>query len=513
MKHRLGIFSLVICGVIGLSQTACTDNNLSTSSTEKPNIVVIMADDLGLGDISYYTRGIINQAPLFETPTLDQLSREGLWFSDAHSTTALCSPTRYGMLTGNSTYRSNAPWGTWSMYRESPVKPTDATLGRIGKEQGYNTGFVGKWHLGGDYKTKDGNKVYRGEKRGYLPNVDLSQIVGGGPEHLGFQYSFMLPDGIQGPNYMAFENSKWYPLTPESKVILIDEKTAIVPEIISSKGPGMGDSAWDTRKIGDIISQKAVDYINLQTSEKPFLLYYASPMPHLPHIPPESFDGVKVKGSTPTAHLDMIVALDLQIARIVKALKAKGMYENTLLMITSDNGGLLYSEKAGHKASGIYRDGKNSAYEGGHRVPFIVNWPKVISQGIMSKEPIMAHDVVSTIAAVTGYKVKDNQAMDSMNLLPIFNGEKEFARREFMMQQGGTDFNVVLRKDNWKLIINTNRNLDKWAAVALFDLDVNQVENEDENLINTKEYRVLAEKMLADYREIRSSGVRTVPNF
>ncbi|MCL1045032.1 arylsulfatase [Shewanella electrodiphila] len=514
MKYHYSIGTIIPCLIASLSQPVLSKPHLASSSNqqpERPNIVLIMADDLGLGDVSYYTRDLINGKPLFETPTLDQLSQQGLWFSDAHATTALCSPTRYGMMTGNSTYRSNAPWGTWSMYKESPFKKTDATIGRIGQTQGYNTGFIGKWHLGGDYKTKEGSTIYRGEKRGYLPKVDLSQIVGGGPEHVGFEYSFMLPDGIQGPNYMAFENSKWYPLTENSKVILIDESSAVVPEIVSSKGPGMGDSAWDTRKMGDIISQKAVDYIHRQNNKKPFLLYYASPMPHLPHIPPATFDGVKVKGSTPTAHLDMIVELDLQIARIVKALKAKGMYDNTLLMITSDNGGLLFSQASGHRASGEYRDGKNSAYEGGHRVPFIIHWPEMISKGEIVNEPIMAHDVVATIAAVTGFEANENQMMDSMNLLPLFDGKTELASREFMLQQGGTDFQVVLRKEQWKLIIKTNRNLTDWKPVALFDLDANKEEHEQKNLINNQEFKVLAENMLAQYLNIRSSGMRTTP--
>ncbi|WP_440876024.1 sulfatase family protein [Thalassotalea sp. PLHSN55] len=514
MKLHQGILSLLACALASLSLSSPAHSHSSAKTThvgEKPNIVVIMADDLGIGDVSFYTRDLIKRQPLFETPTLDQLSREGLWFDDAHSTTALCSPTRYGMMTGNSTYRSTAPWGTWSMYKESPVKPTDATLGRIAKAQGYRTGFIGKWHLGGDYKTKDGTKIYRGEKRGYLPTVDLSKIVDGGPEHLGFEYSFMLPDGIQGPNYMAFENSTWYPLSPESKVILIDEKSAIDPKIVSSKGPGMGDSAWDTQKMGDIISRKAVDFINQQRSDKPFLLYYTSPMPHVPHIPPATFDGVKVKGTTPTAHLDMVVELDLQIARIVKALKDKGIYDNTLLVITSDNGGLLFSQNTGHRTSGEYRGSKNLAYEGGHRVPFIVNWPEMISQSAIVKEPIMAHDIVATIAAVTGYKVQEHQAMDSMSLLPLIRGENDFPRREFMMQQGGTGMNVVLRKDQWKLMIKTNRNLNKWEPVGLYNLEANHSENEKNNLLHNKEYEKHAEKMMSQYLEIRSSGVRTTP--
>jgi arylsulfatase A-like enzyme len=255
---------------------------------DRPSIVLIMADDLGLGDVSHHVRTQMQKEPIFETPAIDALARESLWFTDGHSATSLCSPTRYCVMSGNNNYRSNAPWGVWGMFRETAFKKGEVTLGRVVKDAGYSTGCIGKWHLGGDFRDVNSGGIYRANDRNsdLTGKVDLSRCVGNGPSDWGFDYDFTLPCGIQGPIYTAYENDAWYPLADDSKIVFLDESNAIHPKDLTSKGNGMGDSAWDAREIGKLISAKAVNFIDANAGKnEPFFLYYCSPMCHLPHCP------------------------------------------------------------------------------------------------------------------------------------------------------------------------------------------------------------------------------------
>lgn len=484
------------------------------TAAERPNIVFIMADDLGLGDVSHHVRTQMNQEPVVETPNIDSLARQGLWFTDGHSSTSLCSPTRYCVMSGNNNYRSYAPWGVWGTFRETAFRDGEVTLGSVVKDAGYTTGFIGKWHLGGDFLDKKTGELYRGEDRNN-PNttVDVSKFVAHGPKDAGFDYDFTLPCGIQGPIYTAYENEVWYPLSPDSRLVYLCEDNAINPNDLTSKGPGMGDSCWDTREIGKLISAKAVDFINANAKKtEPFFLYYCSPMVHVPHCPPDEFDGKKIKGSTPSLHLDMVVELDLQVKRIVDALKANGVFENTLLVFTSDNGGLHIeaSVASGHRSSGGWAGSKNSPLEGGHRVPFFAVWPGHIKPGI-TDDPAINHDMLATFAALVGTPVPENQAKDSNNLLPLLTGKGPFKQRDFLVLQAGSQYEVMYRKWPWKLIIQSDYQCSKWEPKALFNLKDNPTENSKKNFVNNPEYKNLVEKMRKEYLKIRTSGRRTVP--
>ncbi|WP_017446770.1 sulfatase family protein [Gayadomonas joobiniege] len=488
----------------------------STSNKEalkKPNILVILADDLGSGDVSYFNRNILRKPSTVETPAIDSLAERGIWFNNGHSATALCAPTRYAVLSGNNNYRSYAPWGVWNTFRPNAIKDTDMTLANAVKPQGYRTGFIGKWHLGGDFAEKGTNKVYRGTDYKEQNKIDLTKMIGGGPNNLGFDYSYMLPTGIQGPIYLAYENQIWHPLHKDSKIKYLDENTAIEPKIVSDKGPGMGDSHWDTRKMGDILSQKAVNFITQKASNEPFFLYYATPMVHIPHMPPAKFDGEKVAGSTPSAHLDMIKELDLQINRILNALKQSGQYDNTLVVLVSDNGGLLKkgSIQAGHKTSGIYRGSKNLPYEGGHRTPYIISWPAKIKSGQISDEAVVVQDILATIAAASGRQLNAEEAPDSNNLLPLVTNQEQFFSRNQMFLQGGSKTQAIYVKNNWKLILQSNYKLNKFEPIALFDLSNNIRELESGNLVNTLTDRV--ERMREEYLTIRESKQPTAPKY
>lgn len=481
-------------------------------AADRPNIVVIMADDLGLGDVSFHVRDIQKKVPVVETPAMDALAARSLWFADGHSATALCAPTRYAVMSGNNNYRSYAPWGVWSTFAESAFEKGHATLGSVVRDAGYQTGFIGKWHLGGDFRIPGSDEFYRGKKNGDLTGkVDMTRMISGGPKDCGFDYDFTTPCGIQGPTYLLYENQVWSPLADDSRIVFLNEKNASNPKDISDKGPGPGDSNWNTRELGKLLSSKAADFIETgAASDEPFFLYYCSPMVHLPHCPPDEFDGKKIKGQTPTRHLDMILDLDMQVKRIVDALKAAGEFENTLFVLTSDNGGLgdKAAAKHDHYSNGGWNGNKNSPLEGGHRVPFFAVWPGHIKPGI-TDELAVNQDLVATLAALVGTEIPEGQALDSHNLLPLLTGTGTFRQREFFINQAGSKNEVMLRSMPWKLIIQSNNKRSSFEPTLLFNLQDDP--HEKTNLISQSKFKPIADGLLKEYLEIVESGRPTVP--
>ncbi|WP_109831452.1 sulfatase family protein [Reichenbachiella versicolor] len=484
-----------------------------STMAEKPNVLVILADDIGLGDISYY-RSKHSQNLIVQTPTIDKIAQEGMAFTNAHSPAGLCAPSRYAIMTGNNTYRSYKPWGVWGSYQRSPIEKEDITLGQLMKSVGYQTAFFGKWHIGGDFKRKSNpNEVYRSNNRKREVDVDISQYVGGGPSFQGFDYDFTYPAGIQDAPYAVFENGKWYPLDKNSKIEFLSYLEAEKKGLILDKEEGLADTEWDSRKMGPLLAKKAVDYIHSHSQKKePFFIYYSSEAVHRPHTPPVSINGKKIKGSTPSPHLDMVKELDQQVAMLIDALKENGVYDNTLIIFTSDNGGLKVKEsiRAGHNSSDIYRGSKNSTFEGGHRVPFIVSWPKMIESGITSSEAIQGNDIMATLAALHNTSIPSHQALDSYNFLPILINEKEAKGRDFMVLQGGSDKRGTLIENGWKLIVQFDKK-DKsdQTRTPLMLFNLNEDVKEKNNLIDQPEQQERIKSMFAKFNQYRDSKKRS----
>ncbi|MEM0964582.1 MAG: sulfatase-like hydrolase/transferase [Verrucomicrobiota bacterium] len=502
------------------------------SGDDRPNIVFILADDVGLGDVSFYRENFMESEPVLETPSIDRLAEGGMWFTDGHSSTALCAPTRYAIMSGKNNYRSVAPWGVWNSFLEGAIEPGDTTLGTVARDGGYATGFVGKWHLGLNFEKLNGRGYFRGNDRSEnVINADMTRIAYGGPKDMGFDYSYALPTGIQGPLYLAYENEEWAPFHPDSEIIAYNSENARDPETItqedldevgvvgnmtiSDKGPGMGDSHWDSSKMGEILSTKAADFIDANAGKQPFFLYYCSPHPHRPHMPPVELHGEKVLRTLPSRHLEMMKVLDLEVGHIVEALERNDVLDNTLIVFSADNGGLTWkvpgTMESGHRPSGRFRGAKSAPHEGGHRVPFIAHWPDKIEPGQLNDELVVTHDMLATVASIAGTEVEDQDTLDSMNLLPILEGQTDFNGRDFMLMQAGAGFEVIYREGPWKLIIQSNHRLDKWEPIALFNLETNLSEKEGQNYINHPEYRRKVESMFAKYMDMRKSGVRTAP--
>lgn len=484
---------------------------------EKPNVVVILADDMGLGDVGRHHLERTGNAPLAPTPAIDALWNEGMWFTDAHSPAALCAPSRYSVMTGNYNYRSYKPGGVWGAFDLSALSESDTTLGTVAQAGGYTTGFVGKWHMGGDfYKTGTTIIARQTDDESTPEQVDMSVWIGKGPQNLGFNYDFTVACGVQGPTYVAHENGVWYPWGTGSTLIYYDD-----PDFISDKGPGIGDSNWNSRELNMLLADKAVNFIaSSAAGEAPFMLYYCSPAVHLPHTPPTAIDGDPIAGTTPSDHLDMNRVLDLEVKKIVDALKAAEVYENTLIIFTSDNGGLNDSdaEAQGHRSSGGFRGTKNSRYEGGHRVPFIAVWPSVIPANTTIDAMVNGSDILATIAEVMGSSFPADQAKDSHSLFPIFLGDTDHEPRTEMMQQGGSTPEIMFRDGPWKLIIESSVGHNSLVQadttpVALFNLDDNPNETESSNFINDSAYASRVSSMYGRYWAIREASARSAPEY
>ena len=370
---------------------------------------------------------------------------------------------------------------------------------------------MGKWHLGGDYyRLDDPTKIYRGPRNKPELEVDITRIVDG-PNQKGFDYSFTYPAGIQAVPYAVYENGDWMPLKEDSKIGYISQENMSKIGVKLDKLEGLGDLNWDPHIMGPLLVNKAVDYINDHANQaEPFFMYYCSQAVHLPHNPPEELNGVKIAGTTPSPHMDMIKELDLQMGMLVDALKKNGVYENTLIVFTSDNGGLHVNQKtldSGHQPSDIYRGSKNSEFEGGHRVPLITTWPKSIKASRTTNEPILGLDIMATLAAITQTEIGKGQAMDSYNLLPILKGESDAENHAFLMLQSGAGREVILIENGWKLIIQVDKK-DKSdmsrIPEALFNLNDNPSEGESENLIDNPSHKPRVEAMFKKYNSIRN---------
>ncbi|MDV7185867.1 arylsulfatase [Lutibacter sp. TH_r2] len=506
---------LLILGVVLISTTLFSQELALSEAESKPNVIVILADDIGSGDISHYRR-IHSNNIIVETPTIDKLAKEGKIFTDAHSPAALCAPTRYAIMTGNHCYRSYAPSGVWGCYQPSPIEKNQLTLGKLMKQAGYKTSFFGKWGFGMDFARKDNpNEVYKSPRKEHETDVDISKVIDRGPVQNGFDYSFMYPAGIQAEPYAVYENGVMAPLKEDSEIVLITQKYASNLGFKLDKKEGLGDSNWDPHNAGTLLINKAVDFIekNSETNE-PFFMYYCSQAVHKPHTPSKKLNGTKIAGTTPSSHLDMVKELDIQVEMMVQTLKKQGIYDNTLIIFTSDNGGLLIKKTMAskHKSSDIYRGGKNQMYEGGTRVPFIAWWPSKIKANTVSNTPILGIDIMATLANLTNQNIEENQAMDSSNLLPILLDAKDIEPHPFLITQSGTGKQVMITENGWKLIIQIDKKdktFKKRTPFALFNLNKNISENENQNLINNPKYQNKVKELFEKYNQTRDSKVKT----
>ncbi|MFC2167632.1 arylsulfatase [Acidobacteriota bacterium] len=489
---NMGMASL---SVNALKKADMGKKSFNKSKTVKPNVVFIMADDMGWGDVEAY-----NPESLTPTPNINRLAQEGIRFTDAHSCCALCSPTRYGILTGRFYWRTHKKHSLVMPY-DPPVIPQERfTWAKLMQGCGYRTGFVGKWHLGLWYRSRK----LEGFQRQYTmteDEIDFSKAIVGGPCDLGFDYFF----GTAGCStsdapYCFIENDSWVgvPSVPST------EELHKLPGFY----PGFMTPDWDLEQVDVKLAEQAVGFINehkKENPEKPFFLYYALSAPHVPWVNPKFIRGASREGPRG----DMNALVDWCVGEVRRTLEAQGVLENTILIFTSDNGPRRGAKS--QKSAGPFRGYKNSAYEGGHRVPFIVRWPGKIEPGILSDIPVSLTDMMSTFAEFLDFSLPDNAAEDSISILPaILGDEDQKIRRPALIADTGGHVselgNYSIRNGQWKLIeINSQPSSgEKIPIYELYDMERDPCETANLAMDNSG----VVEKMKRLLYACRQTGLR-----
>ncbi|MDZ4860928.1 MAG: arylsulfatase [Candidatus Hydrogenedentes bacterium] len=439
---------------MALGASCATDSVRGAQQSQHPNIVVILADDFGVGDIVG-----LNQGGKIPTPYFDQFVRESMSFTDAHSGSAVCSPTRYGLLTGRYAWRTVLQNWVLDVYDPPLIAEDRLTLPKMLKQHGYATACIGKWHLG---------SIWTGEGEGRAKQVDFTVPIQQGPTTRGFDYYF----GTDVPNYPPFtfiENDR-VAVQPTDKMGPYDEIVHVRFEG-SPMAPG-----WRFDEILPGLTEKAVDYIHARAkTQGPFFLYFPMTSPHEPVAPSDRFKGRS--GVAPIA--DFLMETDWSAGQLLKALDEAGIANNTIVIVAGDNGHSRYTQmetltKHGHLANGPYRGHKGEIWEGGHRVPFIVRWPGKIAPNTRNNQPVCLNDVMATCAAIINFELPGNAAEDSVSLLPILTGKTKAPAREALINHSNTG-QFAVRQGPWKLVTIADK--EKAPKYELYNLDVDAAES------------------------------------
>jgi arylsulfatase A-like enzyme len=398
-----------------------------------PNIIFIMADDLGYGDLGCYG------ATKIPTPHIDRIAAAGMRFTDAHASAALCTPSRYSVLTGRYCWRSSLKSGVLWGFSPPLIETERLTVAGMLREQDYITAAIGKWHLGFEWRTMDGSSP---DPQGDGRDVDYTAPLGGGPTALSFNYSFNMAASLDMPPYCFIENDC---------VVTVPtvEKDPYNPQ----QRPGLMSPGWQDELVDVIFAQQAVSWIDAHMSgddhERPFFLYLTPAAPHRPCMPPDFIRGASQAGDRG----DMVALFDWLVGQIDERLHHHGLVENTLLIITSDNGAKatdINGRTWGHKPNGDLRGQKADVWEGGHREPFIVRWPGHVTPGSHHDGLVCLGDLPATCAAVIGAELADDSAPDSVSILPLLLGQKQPVRDSLIHHSGDGMFSI--RRGPWKLI-------------------------------------------------------------
>lgn len=424
-------------------------NGQTSSTAAMPNIIYILADDLGYGDVKVY-----NNNSKIATPNIDKLAMQGMRFTDAHSTSGVCTPTRYSVMTGRYPWRSQKPVGVLNGFSRPLIENDRATVASLLKENGYNTGVIGKWHLGLGWTPKReyahllSNKGYGIDNEMNPDHVDLIKGMTVSPKNNGFDYSYVLPASLDMQPYCYVENGQLAsPLTAITKGNKPDTGYAG-----AFWRPGYMSPDFDFFDVIPGFVRKANDFIRNQTKEKPFFLYLPLPVPHTPWMPTNEFRGKSKAGE----YGDFTEQLDASVGMILKTLDSMKLSENTIVIFTSDNGPYWredYVQKFQHQSAGPWRGMKGDAFEGGHRVPFIVRWPGKIKAGTVSHATITHANLMATAAELVSNKDSRYMVEDSYSILSVLQGKTaRVPRQEAVVHHSSVGY-YAIRKGDWKLIV------------------------------------------------------------
>ena len=425
----------------GLFLFSCS---LAALADEPPNIIFILADDMGYGDVQ-----ALNPDSKIPTPNLNQLAEQGMIFTDAHSPSAVCTPTRYAAITGRYCWRSKLKAGVLNGYSEPLIEKNRATVASHLQTNGYHTAVIGKWHLG------------LGFQKDSAGNWDWNQPLDHSPIDLGFERSRIIPASLDFPPYLYIEGRKITGLPNR------EQEAQPFPGYLRKGELGSDFSIVDCL---DKLTEEASQYIKSSARRgSPFFLYFPLTAPHKPVSPHPRFEAKSKLGP----YGDFIMQVDWTVGQINDAIDEAGIRENTVLIYTSDNGSFMYRKKdesepdhisdetvqgyfeGNHTANGSLRGTKADIYEGGHRVPFLVRWPDVIQPGTRCDTPICHVDLFATASELAKAKLPPPReaAPDSFSLVPLFRGkEKSFRRAPVVNHSASGAF--AIRDGDWKLILS-----------------------------------------------------------
>ncbi len=445
MNHNRTLFSSVALALGLLAawpSTAEADHHGA-----KPNILFILADDLGYGDVGCY-----NPEAKAPTPNIDRLAKEGMRFTDAHSPSTVCTPTRYSLLTGRMAFRNGMKGVFTGAGGPCLIEDDRLTIAGMLRGQGYATAMFGKWHVGLTFYDKEGKPITKNGLEA-VERIDYSQPITGGPIDRGFDHFFGTACCPTTDWLYAYIDGEKIPMPPTH---IVDRKPLPKHPYSRDNRPGMIAPGFDLEEVDMVFLQKSLEFLEehkKKSPDKPFFLFHSAQAVHLP-----SFAGRAFKGKTKAGpHGDFIFELDYIIGLLMSKLDQLGYGENTLVIFTSDNGPevrTVIDMRKTHKHDGArpWRGVKRDQWEGGHRVPFIARWPKQIKAGSTSAQTICLTDVMATCAALTGAAIPRNAAEDSYNILPVLLGQAgDKPVREYTLHQT-ISLALAIRHGSWKYL-------------------------------------------------------------
>ena len=459
----LGLFCLANGSLLSYAQT-------DPVGRLPPNIVYILADDLGIGDVRCF-----NPEGKIATPAIDGLASRGMKFTDAHSGSAVCTPTRYGILTGRYAWRSSLKSGVLGGYSPRLIEPGRLTVPEFLHQQGYKTACIGKWHLGMNWPVKDeakppGSKITTGWE------VDYVASIANGPTTVGFDRFWGISASLDMPPYVFIDGDHAHTLPTVTKTWI---------------RPGPASVDFEAVDVLPGLAREATTFLEASAAgartDKPFLLYLALTAPHTPILPTPEFAG----RSGLNSYADFVIQVDAVVSQVLATIDRAGLAENTLVVFTSDNGcapSASFPElrSHGHDPSAGFRGTKADIFEGGHRVPFVVRWPGQVAPGSTSDQVICLTDLFATLAAILDVKLPDSAAEDSVSILPALRSEATRPLREAVVHHS-INGSFAIRQDRWKLALcpdsggwsppRPESDLAKGLpAVQLFDLKADRAE-------------------------------------
>ena len=468
----------------------------------QPNLVYILADDMGYGDVS-----CLNADSKIRTENLDRLAARGMRFRDAHSSSAVCTPSRYSILTGRYNWRSVLKSGVTGGYSRPILEDGRMTVASMLRDAGYTTACVGKWHLGIEWPLKNGGlaSTYQDESQ-----VDFTRPIGNGPCDHGFDTYFGISASLDMPPYVYIQN---------------DRATAVPERIMDARDTGMDfmRAGWIApdfvpEEVLPTLTDKAVEVIDhCAASDQPFFLYFALPAPHTPILPTPEFQG---KSGT-NAYGDFCLQVDDTVGRVMAALDRGGLADNTIVVFTTDNGcspraDIEGLQKMDHYPSYVFRGHKADIYEGGHRIPLIVRWPGEIAPDSASDQTVCLGDLMATMAEVAGADLPDSAAEDCVSNLGIWRGERpEGEPLRASTVHHSIDGSFSLRRGKWKLEMCPGSGgwsdprpgpaCEGLPAVQLYDLEADISERENVEHLHPEVVAELREELTRIVRDGRST--------